>query len=321
MDDPTWQAGPAPGPAPDDTGSDTDTRTGNGKLACVILAHNDPTQVRRLIDALDPFPVFLHCDARTEPVVFEAMTGGLSDRVSLIPRRTSGWANWNIVPAEIDGYRMALAQTDADHIAVLAGSDYPVVPTAQISRYLSQCAGRSVAVMRPLPFAGWGRSGGLARLRYRHWAWRKHMVRLPIPRAIPKGIVPAGGAVQKVLSREHARIVVSVAESRPDLAGFWRRSWCADETFIPSILLSPAFGADWAREHIRGSLWWIGWDGTRRKSPAWVSAAHLANLRNGIGRDDNALTPMFFARKFGTGINSELLDDIDFSISRAVVSR
>jgi len=297
--------------------------TPEGSPACVILAHNDPQQVRRLIKALDPLPIFLHCDARASPADFAAMTADLPDRCTLIlPRRSTGWANWNIVPAEIEGYRMALGQTDAEHIAVLAGSDYPLVPTADISRFLAGCVGRSVAVTHTLPFAGWGHSGGLARLRYRHWSWRKHMVRLPVPRRIPNGIVPAGGAVQKVLSRAHASRVVSVADSRPDLVRFWRRSWCADETFIPTILRSPEFGTDWDTEHVEGSLWWIGWDGTRRKSPPWVTASSLEQLRVGDVRPDNARIPTLFARKFATGINGELLDAIDDGLlSRSVWAR
>ena len=64
---------------------------------------------------------------------------------------------------------------------------------------------------------GWGRNGGLDRLRYPHFAHRKRMIRIPVPRRLPADVVPAGGAQVKVLAREHAQAVVDVATgpSRP----------------------------------------------------------------------------------------------------------
>src|SRR3954454_16524877 len=105
---PSGHAGPDGGAAPGDV-----------SLACVVLAHTDPEQVRRLVTALAPFPVFLHCDARTPDDVFARMTTDLPDRVRLMPRRRTAWARWENVAAELDGYRAALVDTDASHVAVL----------------------------------------------------------------------------------------------------------------------------------------------------------------------------------------------------------
>jgi Core-2/I-Branching enzyme len=286
---------------------------GAPSLACVVLAHNDPVQVRRLIAALDPFPVFLHCDRNTPDEVFAAMTADLPDRCVLLDRLPTGWAKWDAVAAELAGYRAALAATDATHVALLSGADYPLAATTEISAFLAQHRGRSIALYLPMPQRRWGRSGGFARLRYRHLAWRKHMLRLPIPRRLPAGVVPVGGSAYKVLARCHAQAVVDVADSRPHLVRFWRWSWSADETFVGTLLNSPKLVPGWAAEHVDADLWWIGWGGQRRKSPPWLDLAYLDRLAAARAGGPDGV-PQLFARKFSSVGGTPLLDAIDRSL-------
>lgn len=278
--------------------------------ACIVLAHEDPAHVRRLVEALDPFPVFLHVDARTPESVFRAMTAGLPERVRVLPRIATGWARWENVAAEVAGYRAALAETDASHVAVLTGSDYPLANPAEISALLEAHRDDSFVAVHPLPFDAWGRDGGAARLRYRHWAWRKHMLRLPVPRRVPRDVVPAGGSQLKVLARHHAAAVVDVVDTRPDLVRFWRRTWIADETFVPSVLATPELVPGFADEHVPHALWWIGWDGTAMKSPPWLTTADAGRVLERRTVSDVDL-PHLFARKFSTARSSDLLDVID----------
>ncbi|MDD7966792.1 beta-1,6-N-acetylglucosaminyltransferase [Actinomycetospora lemnae] len=266
---------------------------------------------RRLIEALDPFPVFLHCDIATSASAFEAMKRDLPERCRVLPRMNTGWARWENVAAELMGYRVALETTDATHVALLSGSDYPLASTDEIRSLLSRHLGRSITLTTPMPIAGWGRDGGLSRLRYRHRVWRKHMLRLPFPRRLPRDVVPSGGPQHKILARAHARQVVDVAARRPDLVAFWRDSWVADETFVPSVLNSPELVPSWADEHVAETLWAIGWDGRRRKSPPWLTTDHLDILgRARAGEIDDGV-PKFFARKFSTDVDTHVLDLID----------
>ncbi|ROP60490.1 beta-1,6-N-acetylglucosaminyltransferase [Curtobacterium sp. PhB115] len=278
--------------------------------ACIVLAHEDPEHVRRLVEALDPFPVFLHVDARTPDHVFRAMTDGLPARVRLLPRIRTGWAKWENVAAEVSGYRAALAETDATHVAVLTGSDYPLANATEVTALLEAHRHESFIAVHPLPYAEWGPNGGVARLRYPHWAWRKHMLRLPVPRRLPHDVVPAGGSQMKVLARQHAAAVVDAVDQRPDLVRFWRRSWVADETFVPSVLNSPALTPGFADEHVPHALWWIGWDGTARKSPPWLTTADAGQVLE-RRTDPDVELPHLFARKFSTDRSADLLDIVD----------
>jgi hypothetical protein len=280
-------------------------------VAFLITSHADPVHLRRLLSALEPFPVFLHCDVRTPEADFRVMTEGLPAERIIEPRQACRWAQWGLVSAEIASLRQALEVTSAEHFVIGTGADYPLAPSEEISRLLAAHRGKSIAQFGPMPRLNWGRSGGLARVKYRHYGWNKQMIRVPIPRTLPKGLVFSGGGQQKILSRKHAEIVVRVHDSRLDLVRFWYRSWSADETFVPTILLSPEFGADWATESVDAQAWWIGWDGTRRKSPPVLTSEYFDRLHTGRFPTDNSLLPKLFARKFSTGVSTDLLGRID----------
>jgi hypothetical protein len=277
-------------------------------LTCVVLAHNDAPQVRRLIAALDPFPVVLHCDSRTTESVYAEMTADLPDRVQLLPRLATGWARWENVAAELAGYQVALDTTDSPHIAVLTGSDYPLESTSTIASYLVDRDGMSITPFRPLPLPKWGRSGGFARLRYPHWVVGKRMLRLPVPRRLPGDLTPAGGSQLKVLSRHHTKRVLEVRRERPDLERFWRRSWIPDETFVASVLCSASLVPDWQEHNIGTNLWFIDWAGGWQKSPRWLTSSDAAAVLAARRKPNDT---KLFARKFSSQHSGGLLDAID----------
>ena len=298
----------------------------DGTAACLVLAHGDPVHLRRLRSALEPMPVFLHVDAGVAPARFAELVDGVEPARLVQPRSRCSWASFGLVQAELDGYRQILASSGAQHIVVMSGADYPLRPGSEIASFIGGLADRSLARVWPMPYHAWGSSGGLARLRYRHWAWRKHMLRLPVPRPLPFGVEPSGASVWKIISRRHAQAVLDVIDARPDLVAFWRRSWSADETFIPTLLRSPITGIDWAAESLTGEAWWIGWDGTRRKSPPWLTEQHfdvLAEAADGRGVDSSGeqrTVPALFARKVGSQTSTALLDRIDAELlGRAAV--
>jgi hypothetical protein len=281
-------------------------------LACVVFAHQDPTQLHRLIDALDPFPVFLHVDARTPDDLFHEMTRDLPGRVRLLDRVATPWARWGIVHAEIEAYRRALAETDATHVALLTGADYPLATTDEISALLDDNRDHSFTAFVSLPHHAW-RGGGFSRIRYPWLSWRKRSAPVPIPRRLPKDVALWGGSTHKVLARKHAEAVVRVADERKDLVRYWKPTWTPDETFIPSILNSPQFVPDWEDEHTETWLWWVGWEeNAASKSPPWITERNLGVLLSRRWAPDyEQPVPFMFARKFSSVESATVLDTID----------
>jgi hypothetical protein len=276
--------------------------------AVVVMTHADPVHLRRLVGALDPWPVFLHVDVRTTDDVYAAMVEGLPDRVTLLPRIMTGWARFENVTAEIEGYRAALANPGVTHVLSMTGTDYPLAATSTVEAYLAGHPGFSFAENWDVPDPDWGgRSGGMARLRYPHWAWRKRMIRVPVPRRLPKGLHWAAGSQMKLLTREHATALVRAYDERPDLVRFFRRTWCADESFVPTILATDSLVPGFQENHVHDVLWFIDWR-SEGKSPKWLGVEDLPRIRNRRYPSDGR-TPRFFGRKFGP--DTAVLDVID----------
>jgi hypothetical protein len=276
--------------------------------AAVVMAHADPVHLQRLLRALAPWPVALHIDINTAPATHGAMTARLPAGVHQLTRLRTGWARWENVEAELNGYRAVLADPDVTHIVVMTGSDYPLASTRAIEAFLGDHARTSFANNWLLPAAHWGgRSGGIARLRYPHWAVRKRMIRVPLPRRLPPKVTLAAGSQMKVLARHHAEAVLAFHDSLPSVVRFWRRSWCADESFVPSALETAV--PRWSEEHVRDVLWFIDWN-RGGKSPGWLTAADLPQLRALRFPTDGA-TPRLFARKFSSDVDPVAADLVD----------
>lgn len=282
--------------------------TEGARPAAVVMAHADPVHLARLLGALAPWPVALHVDINTAPDVHAAMTDRLPATVHQLARLRTGWARWENVEAELNGYRAVLADPGVTHVVVMTGSDYPLASTGAIEAFLSDHLRTSFANNWLLPAAHWGgRSGGIARLRYPHWAVRKRMIRVPVPRRLPAKVTLAAGSQMKVLARHHAEAVLAFHDNRPGVVRFWKRSWCADESFVPSALATAV--PRWADEHVRDVLWRIDWN-RGGKSPAWLTAADLPQLHAARFPAEGG-TPRLFARKFSSDVDPGAVDLVD----------
>ncbi|GAB48109.1 beta-1,6-N-acetylglucosaminyltransferase [Mobilicoccus pelagius] len=279
-------------------------------LAVVVLAHDRPQHLHRLVDALHPFPIFLHVDASVPDARHAELVSDLPERVRLLPRVRTEWAGVGLVVAELLGYRAALEETDASHIAVLSGSDYPLHDADGLTARLAHAGDRSLVAFHDLPYDRWGPMRGYDRFVFVNRPWRRHRLFLPLPRPWPRGIHPAGGSALKVLSRTHAERVVTVVAERPDIRRYFTGVWIPDETLVPSVLTSPEFSPYWDEEVADvPQPWFIDWSQAPTQSPEWLIDDHFDAIARAARRPDGPL----FARKFGDGSDA-LLDRIDVEL-------
>ncbi len=307
-------------------------------VAVIILAYEDPVQVRRLIGSLTGLDVFLHCDGRSPAHVSAAMTEGAHARVRRLTRRPTGWGDWSIFDAELRGLRAALEATTAEHFVVASGSCYPLVSVQELQDDLASWRGMSRFRLFPLPFAGWNaphfRDGGMRRLRWRYLTVKDHYVhlgRFPVPlhrRRLPTGLAPYGHSSWRIYARQHAAKLLEVLDSRPDLVRFFRTSYLTHETCPGSILRSPSLVGPAAEQVRHDCPWHIDWpnpdNGTPARRPRFLTLADLPVLRTLQARPGRAPdTPdgeaesyrRLFARKLRS-TEPDLLDAIDEEFRR-----
>ena len=288
-------------------------------LAVVILAHTDPAHVRRLVRALNGVPVVLHCDAKTDDDTYRAM---LDRRLIPTHRIATSLGSWSLVDAELTALATALRETSASHVAILSGSDYPLLPPKKIEAGL--VLGESAIWNIPLPHDKWNtrlhHDGGLWRVRYRFWTRADNIVflrgvplRWPWPRRIPTGVDLRAGTQWKIYSRRHAEALLNVVAERPQLIRFWRSTLVPEETFAVSILASEALVGPDVLPTNTNQPWFMLWpDGDH---PRWLTAGDFERLRDAATRQ----TPKLFARKFATAAAGPLLDRIDAELLDGVL--
>jgi hypothetical protein len=305
------------------------------ELAAVVLAHRDPPMVRRLVAALDDVPVFLHCDAATPGPVFRDMTEGLPPRVTVLPRMPSRLASWSLVEAEMSALRAAVTGTRAKHVAVLSGSDYPLLSPSGIVEELAAWEQRSYLWNVELPFPSWDTprhpDGGLWRFTRRFLTHRGHVLfvreiplRWPVPRHVPAEVELRASSQWKVYARHHAERLLDLVDTRPDLVRFWRTTLVPDESFAASMLASPALLGQDALPACRAHAWYIRWPEGITYHPEWLTGADFEELvearRAAPLTWEEAGKPSgtwelpgrkLFARKFSTDIDADVLDRID----------
>lgn len=274
--------------------------------AIVVLAHTAPRQVRRLVDIFDQHQIVLHCDAKAPPALFAEMTQGLPDRVLVAPRRDSRLACWSLVAAELECLRIALAQTQAEHIAVISGSDYPLVEPGRLGELLAARTGQSWIRTDPMPYRPWDsrffHDGGLWRMKF-HFPTRHGQLILvagkpvfvPIRRRIHRDLEPTASEQWKIFCRADALAVLALVDSRRDLLRFGRSCYTPDESFIASLLASPRLFPDRPLPQGEPGAWLVNWPREgRQHHPDWFTAEDIPALRGRLA----AMPPKLFARKF-----------------------
>jgi hypothetical protein len=313
-------------------------------LAVVVLAHTDPEQLRRLVDSLDDVPVFVHCDARTPAKTFAGMVELLPPRATFIKRVPTSWASWSLVAAELGGVRAALEHTSAEHIAVMSGSDYPLLSVEDLSRELKLWEGQTWFSNSPLPVPSWGTprhdDGGMWRLEYRYLTRHDNVVffknvplRWPGRRQVPSDVEPRAASQWKIYARHHAQRLLDIIDTRPDLVRFWRSTLVPDESAIASLMASPTlFGSDRLMEQ-QTEAWYLDWSAPSGGHPRWLDegdfeplkAARWAPSYSAGESQTEGLVELprrkFFARKMSSSSSAALLDRIDAELRNGSASK
>lgn len=96
--------------------------------AFLILAHNYPEELRRLIQALDhpDNDIFIHLDAKSQLQPEEFITIPTHSKVVFVPRHEVTWGGVSQIIAELELYDVAYHSGDYRYFHLLSGVDYPL---------------------------------------------------------------------------------------------------------------------------------------------------------------------------------------------------
>lgn len=252
------------------------------------------------------------------------------------------WGGFSIVTTILAALRTAAAQGASEWFLVLSGQDYPLRHPAQIAHDLAACS-----------YDGYLRVGAVFPSAARTWrrmdrAERRYFYRYrsvgtpdskpgPLRRAAtgvalrlselqplvdyvatPAGLpdragvrrlkVPFSAAFRcyrgwqwLTLSRRAVESLLRTASARPDLLEYYSHTWIPDESFFHTLLLN-----DDSLDIYPESDRFMRWPETNREHPVTLRLGDLPDLFRSSAR---------FARKFDSGIDAVILDELDARIS------
>ena len=302
------------------------------KIAYIILAHQNPEQVVRLINRLnEPNTYFaIHIDRKANDNVYQDVAKALRNEpnVSLIKRHPIYWGELGMVSATLEGIESLLKEKiPYDYAILLSGQHYPIKTNEQIKNFLQKSRGKSF-----IEHSWFSKKHWPGRFRIEHWCVafnffgrRKFYLspdylllnlkdsKYPILRALGRlpdsglfprrkfldGFEPYGGGQWWCLDRDCVEYVSDFIRKRPDFMKYFRFTRLPEEVIFQTIILN-----SYLRDRVVDkSLTYTRW-------PAGGRSAHPVILReNDFG--DLAACPELFARKFDINTEKEILDIID----------
>jgi hypothetical protein len=287
------------------------------KSAYIILAHNNPQQLERLINKLDNGlnDLFIHIDKKTSKTPFKKIKH--SSNVFFIEHRVKiYWGGWSMVEATLQCLRVVCNTHNYNYIHLLSGNDYPIVSIDAIDNFFGHADGKQFIkferITETTP-AEWKDS--IERIQYYFFNdWKERNFRDPnmgrivrvvirrlnrifVRRSFPNMLIPYGGSQWWSLTGDCAKFILDYCSKYPSIIRFFKYVHCPDEIFFQTILLNSKY----KNKVVNNNLRYIDW-GEEHASPKLLQVSDYENIIN---------SDSLFARKFNIEKDSTILDRLD----------
>jgi hypothetical protein len=275
------------------------------KIAHLILAHNQPAQLQRLIKRLEhpDADVYIHLDLKTPAEDYNHLKQ-LPNVFFVTNRVKVYWGSYNIVKATLNGFKEIIDSGNAyDFINLLSGQDYPLTSAGNIHDFLA--ANQGVVFMNYKAFdPDW--TEALPRIQEYHfnnlqikgrYMLQKAVNTLLPKRKLPDNLVPVGRSQWFTIPAECVSYILDYWESKPSLRSFIKLTWAPDEFIFQTILYNSRYKNKMLNDDLRYIDWSAG--GVSPKLITIIDASAL--MASG----------KLFARKFDQNKDSAILDLLD----------
>ncbi len=279
------------------------------RIAHLILAHKNPAQLERLIDALTHpcFDIYIHLDKKADTTPFRYLAE--KPNVFLVAHRAPVyWAGYGTIQATINGFEAILPNPAYDYINVISAQDFPLASAENIYRHLVENQGTEFITCESIEDQ-W-RDAATRVTRYHLINWRipgkfkleKLVNRLLGPRKFPiEGYKLVGRSNWFTLTRGAATYFLDFIGKHPEVDRFFRYVWGADEFIFATVLYNSPF-----KEKIRESLIYVDWRGQTKGHPRVLTSKDLPEML-ASGR--------LFARKVDMDVDRTIFDLLEKAIA------
>src|SRR5690554_4655200 len=145
------------------------------KLAHLITAYKNPTQLKMLVDQLshNDSDIYIHLDKKIDLREFSFIADG--GNVTFISnRKTCNWGGFSFVVAITRSLREILSSKKYEYINLISGQDYPIKPINQFHDFLNSNRGQSFISFEEDSESIWWKH---AKTRYQHYHFTDFNIR------------------------------------------------------------------------------------------------------------------------------------------------
>ncbi len=216
------------------------------RLAHLILAHNNPFQLERLIKRLSTnrADVYIHLDKKSSLSEFKHLS--LLPNVFFIVNRTDiRWGNYSMVDGTLKSFTEILqSNIEYSHINLLSGHDYLLKPAAELEDFLF--ANKEHSFLEYLSINNeWQESKeritkyslGDLKIPFKY-TLQKWVNQLLPDRTIPNQMEPYGRSQWMTLTPQAIKYVIEYLKNNSKVLQFFKRTWGVDEVIFQTILLN-----------------------------------------------------------------------------------
>ena len=259
------------------------------KIAYLILAHNNPSHVDRLTQALatQNNAIFIHIDKKADIRPFLKIAG---ENIHFTPKRVPVyWGEYSQIEAILILVNAAMARSERyDYLVLLSGSDYPVRTAVQLEAHFAKYQGSefinmvmmpSEAVFKPL--------SRLTDYRRRHGLKAK-LIALVRGVLVKAGIIsrtrdykacfgaltPYAGSEWWALTHDACVHIQNFVTSNRRIMKFFENTICPDEMVFQTILGNSPF-----KDKVLRNLTYTDWS-RGGSSPAHIEMRHIEWIRS-----------------------------------------
>ncbi|SEK30791.1 Core-2/I-Branching enzyme [Roseateles sp. YR242] len=288
------------------------------KIAYLLLVHNAPDHLRRLVNGLrhPDALLFMHIDKKSRMSDFESLA---AEGVRFTPNRIAvHWGDYSQVEAILELMRTAAAAPEPiERFVLLSGVDYPVHSMAYVHDFFERRPRAEFLNLVEMPNAKQGKPESRIAQRVARPGPFRYLERALLKAGLVKewrdyhqhleGLQPYGGATWWALTRPCVEHVLNFVDTHQELSHYFSTTVCADETFIHTIVGNSPFLPQVARNVTR-NYWLPG-----KASPETFRmelVKEVMHNRQFPPENYNGPGEILFARKFPND-STALVDYID----------
>lgn len=225
------------------------------KVAFLILAHKNPSQIVTFIDALDceQTAFFIHIDKKSN-IMGDSSLEKLKNRKNVFftkQRKNVSWGGYGHIDATLLLLKECLEKDKYDYISLHSGQDLPIKNKYEIIDFFKKNQGKEFIEFFSLKIKTWWPDNPIDRIKYywfieeigleKSWELYEAQKELCTERKYFEDIQPYAGWQWWTITRDCAQYIIDYVSKNPSFCDYYKYTLIPDEGFFQTIILNSHF--------------------------------------------------------------------------------